>query len=292
MAIDTRNMQDKPQFDIIKSVEELQEMYNNSVSANYLRNVLFGDIGVGKTSILLTAPRPIHHDSFDRGGSVSIRRGIMEKWIISDTRWEDENPRNPTIIEKFEKVLDERLASGYFNYFSTYCLDGLTMLQAAGMNIVLRDRRRSDWIPATGKGKDNDYVAMQAKIEPILRKVLNIPCHIILTAHLDMLSDEVNEDKKYVGPKVSGGLQARLMSIVDEVWCLKLKTVPISSDPAKGTPSGLKREIMTQPDGIYRCRSRLAALGNIKTFEEPDFKALLRKGGYSDADKSIPWLEK
>ncbi len=272
---------DKPFLDIRQSVGDLRKMYDDSSASKYVRLILFGDIGVGKTKFLETCPRPIHVDEFDQGGTKSIRGAINEGWIVADTRFENEDPRNPSVLELYDKTYVQRKREGYFDYFGTYCLDGFRMFFASGMNAILKRRKRGDWIPEVGRGKDNDYVASQALIEPIIRDILNLPCNVVITCHLDLSVDETNPNKTFIGPQISGQLQGRLMSIVDEVWCLQMRN----------TKDGYERSILTQPNGLYRCRSRLAANGKIDTFEKPDFKRLLRLGGMSDVDKPIKWLE-
>jgi hypothetical protein len=270
-------------LDIIKTVQELSTMYENG-NSKYVRVLLFGDIGTGKTRFLSTAPMPAHIDSFDKGGTKTLRNmGLLAPNgpIVADASFEDEDPRHPSVLEKFDKAYVERKKNGYFEYFSTYMLDGMTMLFQAALNKRLALKGRKDGIPEVGKGKDNDYVGAQALVEPLLKDILNLPCHVIINAHADLSTDEVT-DKAFIGPKISGGMQARMMAVTDEIWCLQRVS------DAKGDAY----RVLTKPTGRYRCRSRMAANGKIDTYEDPDFKGMLIKGDYAAGDKAIPWMNK
>jgi hypothetical protein len=147
------------------------------------------------------------------------------------------------------------------------------------MNYTLKKRARIDNIPIAGKGGDNDYVAMQAKLGPMLRDMLNLPCHVVLCAHPDINEDDFG--KRFIGPMVSGKLRTELPIMLDEIYYLKTQE----------TKDGIVRKWLTQPDGIYRCGSRLASSGKIAVWEDTNIREIIRKGGYAWEDKVIPWLQ-
>jgi hypothetical protein len=267
-------------LDIKKSIADIQAMYATANSSQYGRFLIFGDVGVGKTKLLETCPLPIHVDSFDPGGTISIRRMIDAQQIIADTRFENDDPSNPQALATYDKALDERVPEGYFNYFGTYCLDSITMFSMAAMNYVVKKKGRKDGIPVMVKGGDNDYVFMQGYMKPLLRKLMDLPCHVIMIAHPALDEDDVDK-KKFIGPKISGQLQSQLMLMMTEIYCMKMSM----------TKNGLQRELLTQPDGLYRCRSRLASIGKIEVEEKPNIRSILQRAGLSYEDKPIPWLE-
>jgi hypothetical protein len=265
-------------LDINKEISDLQGMYSKSVTAKYIRMLQFGDYKSGKTSAIMTCPRPIHIDSWDPGGSKVLQAGIKEGWIIVDNQWEGEDPADPKMFEKFDSTYRARKAAGYFEFFATYVLDSITTFSAATMNYTLKRRKRIDNIPVSGKGGDNDYVEMQAKLGPIVRDMLNLPCHVIINAHPDINEDDFG--KRFIGPMVSGRLRTELPIVLDEIYYLRVQE----------TKDGLVRKYLTQPDGIYRCGSRLATNGMIDTWENIDIRNIIKKGGYEWKDKAIPWL--
>jgi hypothetical protein len=279
---------DKTPLDIKIEVAAIKEMYNKSATTKYLRAIIFGDIGTGKTYLQRTCPRPIHVDSFDPGGAKTNRACIDAGWMIADTRYEDEDPKAPVALDLWAKEYIRRRDGGYYEYFGTYCLDSLTMFSKAAMNAILKRKNRTDGIPKTGK-EDNDYILQMGLMEPILRDIFNLPCHVIITAHPDLSTDEDAGGKKIIGPQVTGQLRTRLPLMCDEIYCSQ--TSPLPPSPGQKEPE-LKYRLLTKQDGLYRCRSRLASTGIIGMYEDQDIKKLLRKAGLSDEDKPIPWLEK
>ena len=265
-------------LDIRKEAEELRSMYHDSRSSKYFRALIFGDVGTGKTKLLTTCPKPIHVDSFDPGGTTTIRKEIQEGWMVADVRYEEEDPRLPQALELYDKVLDQRIRDGYFDYFGTYALDSLTTFGDAGLNWILKRAGRPGGIPQAGKGSENDYVKQQAAIEPILRKLLNLPCHVIFLAHPDMRESETTHIKS-IGPKVYGQLATKLPLLFSEIYCAQAKEVQ----------AGIEYSLLTRQTGYWRCRSRLAATGKIDMYEKQDIKGLLAKAGFDNSDKDLGW---
>lgn len=278
-------------LDIQKEIEEINAMYKASATTKYFRAIIFGDVGSGKTYLQRTCPRPVHIDSFDPGGSKTNKSYIWdpitnkEGFMIADTQFEAEDPKNPTAIVAWDKAYERRKKEGYFESFGTYVLDSLTMFSKAAMNEILKRKHRTDGIPKTGK-EDNDYILQMALMEPILRDILNLPCHVIITAHPDLSTDEDGGGKKIIGPQVTGQLRMRLPLMVDEIYCAQTAPLP----PTVGSQgAGLRYRLLTKQDGIYRCRSRLAADSKIEMYEDQDIKAILKKADYSTDDKPRAW---
>lgn len=266
-------------LDIRKAAEEIRSMYKDARTSKYFRALIFGDVGTGKTTLLKTCPKPIHVDSFDPGGTTSIRKQIEEGWIIADVRYEDEDPKDPKALKLYDEILDKRIAEGYFNYFGTYALDSLTTFGDAGLNYILKKNGRPGGIPQAGKGSDNDYVKQQSAIEPILRKLLNLPCHVIFIAHPDMRESDTTKVKS-IGPKVYGQLATKLPLLFSEIYCAQAKEVQ----------NGIEYSLLTRQTGYWRCRSRLAATGKIDMYETQDIKKLLAKADFDNSDKPMDWI--
>jgi hypothetical protein len=267
-------------LDIRKEAEEIRSMYQTANTSKYFRCLVFGDVGTGKTKLLETCPKPIHVDSFDVGGTTTIRKAIEEGWILADTRYEDEDPDKPGVMALYDKEFDRRRLNGYFENIGTYALDSLTTFGDAAMNYILNKHGRKDGIPMSGKGSDNDYVKQQKVIEPILRSILNLPCHVIILAHPDMRENEDTRTKS-IGPKVYGQLATKLPLLLSEIYCATTKE----------TKDGIDYRLLTRQNGYYRCRSRLASNGKIEMYEAQDIKAILAKAGFDNNDKDMTWLK-
>ena len=266
-------------LDIKKAADEIRSMYQDSRSSKYFRALIFGDVGTGKTNLLSTCPRPVHIDSFDPGGTTTVRKYIEEGWMLADVRYENEDPKLPQALELYDKVLDQRIREGYFEYIGTYALDSLTTFGDAGMNWILKKSGRPGGVPMAGKGSDNDYVKQQITIEPILRKLLNLPCHVIFLAHPDMRESETTHIKS-IGPKVYGQLATKLPLLFSEIYCAQAKEVK----------DGMEYSLLTRQNGYWRCRSRLASNGKIDMYEKQDIKSILEKACFDNSDKPMEWM--
>jgi hypothetical protein len=155
------------------------------------------------------------------------------------------------------------------------------MFGRAALNHVLKKKGRVDGIPKVeARGGDNDYVIQMSLMEPMLRDIFNLPCHVIITAHPDLSTDEDAGGKKIIGPQIVGQLKTRLPLMCDEIYCAQ-------TSPTK--EGDLRYRLLTKQDGIFRCRSRLAATGTIGMYEDQDIKKILQKAGFTGEDKPVSW---
>ena len=60
-------------LDITAEFAKLKSMYQEDVQSKTVNILLLGESGSGKTFLMRTAPGPVHIDSFDPGGSTSLR---------------------------------------------------------------------------------------------------------------------------------------------------------------------------------------------------------------------------
>ena len=56
---------------------------------------------------------------------------------------------------------------------------------------------------------------------------------------------------------------------------------------SKESSKGVEYSILTRNTGLYKARTRLGRNKIFDTYEEPNIKALLRKAGIDDSDKSL-----
>ena len=266
-------------LDIVKSVQDIQQMYKDSISSTYFRALIYGDKGTGKTNLARTCRRPIFLQSFDPDGASTVRDCIEAGWIIADTKYEGDDPRDPKAFEAFDREYQMRKREGFFENFGTVMIDSLTTLSAIIMNYVLKRNGHAGGIPVSGeKGKDNDYVYQRTYLENIVSALFKLPCDVIVTAHPDL---SVGEDKKqYIGPLLTGQSAVKIPLLFSEMYATQI------SQTAKGPAFAL----LTGTNGLWRASSRLNNLGQLDQFEPPDIKALMKKAGFNVDDKAIPWL--
>lgn len=267
--------EDEETFDPQQEFTSLKQQYEEDSRQDTINLLLCGEMGSGKTHILKTARKPVHVDSFDDGGTKTLRNEIQNGTVFADTSFEDENPMNPHSFRRWVKEFNRRKKGGYYENLGTYALDSLTSWQSALMNYILEKDGVAGQTPRFTK----DYMPHRTKTENFVKRILSLPCDVVITAHLSSDKDEVD-----------GRIQKRLMAtgdatinipkMFDEVWVM---------DPKKQGDSVTYR-VLTESTGTFLARSRLASNGDISTYEQPHIKKILNKAGMRPEDKDIPEL--
>lgn len=258
-------------LDIKTEVERLRSQYAADPRSETYNSIIYGDMGTGKTHTLLTAPLPLFVHSFDPGGTNTIEdQSLIDKGLlIIDKTFEREDPRKPFAFDAWEKEFDKLEREGFFKHIGTYAIDSATTWAEAIMNAVLKRAGRTGGFP-----QQNDYGPQMNTIKIAMQRFTALPCHCILTAHVDTDKDEAS-GRMFAYPALTGKLKRRIPILFDEVYAAQ----------AKSTSKGTEFSLLTQPDGMYNCRTRLGKDGKFAKFEEPNIKNLLKKAGKPFADK-------
>lgn len=250
----------------------VRESYNaERKKVNFL---VIGNSGTGKTVLAETCPAPIHIDSFDPGGTVSIRDEIESGRVIADLSYEKENSKQPWAYSTWARTMHNRFQMKYFDMLGTYVLDSLTTFGEAVMNYVLQKNKNT-----TGTPNQQDYLHQMNIIRSEIEDLTRLPCNVLVTAHIDSTKDELS-GRLYAGLLITGKLKARLPLYFDEVLYME----------ARPSANGTNYNLVTGLSGVFQARSRLARSakgGEIKTLTEPSVKELLKKGGYPYEDKEL-----
>ena len=258
-------------LDIKVEAARLRAQYQEDPRADTFNAIIYGEMGTGKTHLLRTCPLPLFVHSFDPGGTITIEnKDLMDKGLlIIDRTFEREDPRKPFAFDSWEKEFDKLEREGFFNHIGTYCIDSATTWAEAIMNAVLKKAGRTGGFP-----QQNDYGPQMNTIKIAMQRFTNLPCNCILTAHVDTERDDV-AGRMFAYPALTGKLKRRIPILFDEVYAAQ----------AKSTASGTQWSLLTQPDGMYNCRTRIGKDGKFKKFEEPNIKQLLKIAGKPFADK-------
>lgn len=258
-------------LDIKKEIEEVRQAYASDPRQQTFNLLLLGEYGTGKTFMLRTARKPIHVDSFDPGGTKCLRELISKGDIVADTRYEREDPNDPTGFATWYPKFNERNKSGYFDQFATYCLDSSTTWAGAILGAYLKKKGGATSLP----DYKNHYHYQMFDVRSYIRKMLDLPCDFILTGHLELKQEgEGTGRMKYVYATTGKGTFL-IPSLFDEIY------VATTKETSKGT----EYQLLTENVGLYSARSRLSAGGKLSTYEKPDIKEILKKSGLPTDDK-------
>jgi hypothetical protein len=267
-------------LDIQLEIQKLNELYQQEGLSKF-NALIAGESGSGKTSLArscpdkeeINKPIPVFIDSFCAGGTRSVRDLVASGKVVADVRWEKEDPKNPTAFLGWDKAMEERIQQDFFSHVGTYMLDEITSLCDTIMNQILKGKSLDpvhvkDLVPQTsGKGASNrnDYVTQRIALELWIKRILQLPCNVIVTAHL---AKESEDSPRYV-LNAPGQARVKLPQLFDEFYTLRKRR----------TSSGTVREFLTEDDAIYPGRSRLSMKGLLNQVEPPDIRAIMKKVG-------------
>lgn len=258
-------------LDIKAEIANVRKYYEEEGKQDLIRVLLTGESGTGKTFMASTAPKPIHIDSFDPTGTLSIRHWINKGDIIADVQYEDEDPFNPTVFKAWKATFEQRLKGGYFNSIATYWLDSATTWTDAIMNYT-QGSSRAGKVPEW----KSDYHPQKVTIRNYLRKIMKLPCHFILTAHIE---PQKNREGSIIARRVmfSGKGAITIPLLFTEIWVTDVKE----------TSKDNIYRVLLQKKGLLLGRSRLASKSVLDTYEPANLKYILKKSGMNYEDKEL-----
>ncbi|KKM61350.1 hypothetical protein LCGC14_1532560 [marine sediment metagenome] len=182
--------------------------------------LVVGESGSGKTTLLKTAVRPIFIDSFDPGGTNSIRHELEGDDILVDTQWESPGEDLHAAWEHFRRTFRHRVRSGVFDKIGTYCWDSLS----SGAGVLFgwgtkEAEKEPKYDSRTFYGK------AQVQLMIHLREVLSLPCDVIVIAHPDNPDKDSSTTRGISGiAPIFIGRQKQPMMLFSEIYYLEKLT--------------------------------------------------------------------
>lgn len=244
--------------------KKVKSIYDLDPRSNKVSFLVAGRSGTKKTYSLLTAPKPIFVDSFDPGGTASLRYGIQKGFVIPDTRWEVEDDANTpkTLFERWSSEMKKRASAGVFDNVGTYVIDSATRFGEAVLNHIM---------VKSGAGIDNKpewehYRAFGRLMDFWAKYTNNLPCHNIWIFHQDVTFDEVDKTEKVV-LSVPGKSKNRLYELFD----INLVAEVLPEMKADAEPKYRFRTSVTQR---HLARTRGCKLPN---YVEQDYGKIIQK---------------
>ena len=235
--------------------------------SEYLKIFLTGDFGTGKSCFASTCPTPGFIFDFDDGAQIYRNKDFdYESYPLSAAGW-----------VKFEKDLREIKKDVEEGKYQTVIVDSTTSMTDIAMERALQlDPKRS----ATGGPLWNvHYQLVKNLMEGKLRQLVNLPCNLVVIAHLKIIQDQETGAVIGIEPLLTGQLSTMLPGYFGEVYCAFSKQV------ASKKPGGKAETVFylrTLPRGYYKARSRLSGIERLLPDEiENNYDALqaaLKKG--------------
>jgi len=268
--------------------DELQESYNQREQNSYINLLAMGHFGTGKTLSSITFPRPLVVHSFDPGGveTISMWAEDEDEAVFAES-YDVDKPGSPKAYRDWDQRFQQMMREGFFEGVGTYVLDSLTSVSEAVMREQLKKAGRIGETPRL-----RDYQIQMATLTDIIQLCTGLPCHFMLTSHIELEKDEISGRQETV-PLVTGKLATKIPTQFDECYVY---------DVTSGR-KGQKWRWLTQPDGYYKARSRIANRAGLpdvissqeEAFTTPifdgksrmiDYREILRKAGKSWEDKA------
>lgn len=273
--------EDKSQLKAKEHFAKTMAKYKKDFQNQTFNALIYGDFGTGKTHLLQTCPKPVYIHSFDPGGSKTLRKFIEdpESGIYADSSFELAEGRSKAkAYYDWDREFKQMKKDGIFEHIGTFVIDSITTMSAAIIEAAESQNSKNN--PISGLGvmipQLRDYQVQMAAIEYIVAECTSLPCHFIMTGHIDMTKDEVS-GSLVTGPMITGKLSQKIPLLFDEVYVTKTKQ----------TSRGLEYNLLTRNDGYFKARSRLSANYPIDTYEEQDIKKILKKCNFPHEDKPL-----
>jgi len=222
-----------------------------------LKVLIYGDAGAGKTVFSCSFPGPVFVADFD--GKVSSAaahyRHVGESARVEQIDYEDYTKRNEMDIPfarwscKLHE-LEQAAKTGEFPY-KTVVVDSLTFYADRCMEKVMSD---CPGIKGPQKGIPGlqHYGVLNPTFKAQLARVLALPCHVVVTAHIEADKDELSGEIVYA-PMLSGKLKAYIPILFPEVHRAYAET-----------KAGVTKFLaQTKPDFKYKViRSQIPGIAN------------------------------
>ena len=228
--------------------------------------LVYGPIGTGKSSLIVTCRQPIYVFSFDPGGTklAAMEKLESEGRAILDTQYEVEDMKHPTAFAAFDRTCDEMDKAGAWPSIGTVAVDSLTTLCDATMNFILKKEGRAGQTPQI-----QDYLILQTMLGQVVRRLSALPCDFVLTGHINVIQDQLTS-RIMTALAIPGRNPEKIPVLFDEV---------LYSDVTVDAKKNVTYRLQLQGDGKHRTSTRRFSGDNFESYEVPDVMALRAKAG-------------
>lgn len=219
------------------------ELQNTSdVSTTYIKMLVYGQAGAGKTTLIKTLPNPIICSA--EGGLLSIKNADLP--FLKVGSMEDLREAYLWLVDNGSK-------------YESVALDSISEIA----EVVLNYEKKQ------AKDPRQAYGAMQEQMTDLIRAFRDLPMHVYMTAKLEKMADETG--KILYAPSMPGNKTGQqLPYFFDELLALRVE---------KDSDGNSWRGLKCHADASWQAKDRSGAL---EEWEEPDLGKLIKKiGGHN-----------
>lgn len=231
---------------------------------NWIRVLVYGETGVGKTHFAGTFPSPFIIDT-DRGLSTLADQDIP----YIEIKTTDQRPYRS--VKNIMRAIVDKTDPFDESPPETLVIDGLSAL----CDLVLAESMRYPFgkggsrLITEAKPEFDDWAALLARMRDIVSLSRDLPCHVVMTAGVATDKDEARGGIE-ARPLIQGSFRHKVGHMFDEVYYMD--TLHKSSKTVY--------QLHTRPFSRYSAKSRLATQHGIPdTVEDPSFESMF--GGNS-----------
>jgi len=250
---------------------EIREYYAQQPFLDKMNILNIGKPGTCKSRSAKTAPKPVLMHSFDRGGTktAELQPYIESGDIIADTRFEQDDWKNPRAFRLWETVFNNLRKIGFFDALGTYFLDSASTFADSMMYAILKTGGRKSGSRTGQLPELQDYHTQQYTMVDYMNVLMSLPCNVVVTGHITFIKDEVT-GKIETGILLAGKASDKIPLSFDEKYISRVHAS--------------KFVLQTKADGYYHAETRVGGLA-FQQFEEQNFYKLLEKAGLPFKDK-------
>ena len=222
------------------------EIYRPEKKISYLKIGIYGDAGVGKTTLAATAPKPLFLNA--EAGDVALRNKDIDVIRIDEFQ----------IIDQVYSWVDHHIRNGTFEY-ETIVIDSLTEIAKRAMDMVLASEGRD--MPHQGDwGRSMEYVRR------IVRKFRDLDLHVVFVMGAVFREDSETGVAQQM-PNLPGNLSPEVAGYFDILGYLHME---------RTKPGVFGRKLRVQPSPKWRAKDRTNTLGAVIDEDQLDLTRMLK----------------
>lgn len=191
------------------------------------RIFLIGDTGSGKTTQILTLPRPTFCYCFDSNAVLSLAGhdidyeeflpdrlniGVKSLGKSAQVGVKPKQTYQNNLYTAFEADFNNRVDRGDFDKYNSICIDSATTLLDLIMDHVLTINGRPGSWP-----QQDDYGPQMVAFTNVVRSLTSMNKTLLMTGHLEMRQDELSK-RIYRTPLMTGRLKTKIPLLFSDIF--------------------------------------------------------------------------